>query len=164
VGKWTNQVFHFVNGLAATLCQVLAYGPNSTSEKEPLTTVMGQFDSPVFCLLCIPVLKMVKKFFPNDFDMTKVLSKMVHQLVKNIKERGMKHGVYGLKHLERRIREGNAEKNNFKFLLGVYYPFYRLIVISNKALPLKEHNLLVNVKNRGKKRFKTSTTISLTGS
>jgi hypothetical protein len=149
VGKWVNQVSHFVNGFAATLCQVLTYGPNN-SEKEPLATVMGQFDSPLFTVLCVPVLKMAKKFFPNDFDVTKVMKKTVHQLVKNIKERGMKFGVYGLKHLDCKVWEGNADKNNFKFLLGVYCPFYRLTVINNKAVAMKEHNLLVNV-NRGKK-------------
>jgi hypothetical protein len=70
VGKWVNQVSHFVNGFAATFCQVLTYGPNN-SEKEPLATVTGQFDSPLFTELCVPVLRMAKKFFPNDFDVTK---------------------------------------------------------------------------------------------
>jgi hypothetical protein len=151
-GNWTKLVAHFVNGLAASLCQVMVYGPDS-QEKQLFQTIKREHDSPMLCVLCVPLLTMVKRYFPNFFDLKELEKKTTAKFIKNLKGRGMKWGIYGLNYLKTKCKAVDQEDVDFGFVRGSFYPFNRIVSLFNSSISLKKYNILASSMGGEKREY-----------
>ena len=131
--KWGKVRLGFVNPFVAFIIHSFLQGPHYTPSAWVGVSEQDSVNSPVYCHFVIPILKMAKGFFPNDFNLQSVLQADLYNFPKTLKQKITQFGIYTTEYLHETLGDGITKPKKFQFLKGGFYPHFRACTLVSRA-------------------------------
>jgi hypothetical protein len=139
---WPSMSRRYINGFAGFLCRVVVSGPWS-AEQNTVNAGLYTVDTPMYALVCVPILRMFKRCFGRMFRVDTMFKTTPDKFIKTFKDRARTNGCFSLAYLKWAVRNcGHDDQFSFEFCKGVYWPLYRSLTLLSPQLAFNKFDIL----------------------
>jgi hypothetical protein len=140
-GNWSMTRKNFINFFAAFLCFSIVNGPKNNRQSGRTLADQKKESNPLYVYVMLPILLMVKRTFPNDFNWESVKAIDCHAYIEAMKKKLRHKGLYSVVYMEKYASKAKT-RSKPKWLQGVFNPFHRVVQLCTPVVANVRLNLL----------------------
>jgi hypothetical protein len=133
---WQTLCRNFLNKSVSFLIHSILHGPTFTPATSRRVKDYNKVHEPHYMFMVLPILKMARGFFPEEFDLEVVLNAEPKKFVKQYRGRIGGGGVYSLPFVKAALEDGDTPFDN-AMIQGGYYSYYRVLALASHAFDLR---------------------------